>query len=369
MTPGQQVRFWLVVLVGFGFLIWLLSAVLMPFVAGIAIAYLLNPLADRLQRWRLPRWAAATVILIGFLLIVGLLLALLVPLLQAQALRLVDALPTYRQALEDLLAPVAERLRAAVDTADWEQLRSEAQSYASDAFAALGQVVGRLWSGGMAVFNLVSLVIIMPVVAFYLLRDWPNLLAVIDSHLPRQHAATIRALAGQVDRTLAGFLRGQALVCLALGAFYAIVLSVAGLNYALLVGLVAGILSFIPFVGTITGFAMAMGIAFVQFDQWTMWALIAGLFALGQVLEGNVLTPRLVGGAIGLHPVWIMFAILAGGALFGFTGVLLGVPVAAVIGVLARFALERYHASPFYRGPDGPDPAEQDSAQPERDAP
>lgn len=352
MTAGQQVRFWLVVLAAFGLLVWLLSAVLMPFVAGIAIAYLLNPLADRLQRWKLPRWAAATVILLGFLLIVALLLALLVPVLQVQTMRFIDALPTYRQALEDLLAPLADRLHAAVDSGDWERLRSEAQSYASDAIAALGQIVGRLWRGGMAMFNLVSLVVIMPVVAFYLLRDWPQLLATVDNHLPRPHAPTIRALAREVDRTLAGFLRGQGLVCVALGTFYAVVLSLAGLNYALLVGLVAGVLSFIPFVGTITGFAAAMGIAFLQFDHWSMWLLIAGLFALGQVLEGNVLTPRLVGGAIGLHPVWIMFAILAGGALFGFTGVLLGVPVAAVIGVLARFALERYHASPYFRGGD-----------------
>ena len=214
-------------------------------------------------------------------------------------------------------------------------------------------IVAGVLSGGAAVANTLSLIIITPVVTFYLLRDWDNIAATVDGWLPRAQAPTIRELASEVDRTLAGFLRGQGTVCLLLGVFYAIGLTVAGLDFGLVIGLIAGLLSFIPYVGSIVGLLLSVGLAFLQFDDWLRVAVVAGIFFVGQALEGNVLTPRLVGGRVGLHPVWVIFAILAGGTLFGFVGVLLAVPVAAVIGVGTRFALTRYLDSPYYDADGG----------------
>jgi predicted PurR-regulated permease PerM len=176
------------------------------------------------------------------------------------------------------------------------------------------------------------------------------MVARIDSYLPRHSLDTLRSLAREVDRTLAGFIRGQGTVCVILGTFYAVSLAIAGLNFGIVVGLLAGLISFIPYVGSITGFVAAMAIALVQFDNWVMWGVIAGIFLFGQAVEGNILTPRLVGGSVGLHPVWVMFALLAGASLFGFTGILIAVPVAAVIGVLTRFGLRQYVASRYFRG-------------------
>jgi predicted PurR-regulated permease PerM len=202
----------------------------------------------------------------------------------------------------------------------------------------------------MAIANLLSLFFITPVVTFYLLRDWDRIVAKIDALLPRQHAGVIRAQSREIDTTLAGFARGQATVCLILATYYATALMIAGLPFGLVVGMAAGLLTFIPYLGAIGGFVIAFGIALVNFDGWSGPIAVAAIFAAGQVVEGNVLTPKLVGDRVGLHPVWIIFALLAGGTLFGFLGLLLAVPVSAGIGVLVRFALSRYLASPVYLG-------------------
>ncbi|MGH7186923.1 MAG: AI-2E family transporter, partial [Pseudomonadota bacterium] len=212
------------------------------------------------------------------------------------------------------------------------------------------QALGGLLSGGLALVNILSLLFITPVVTFYLLRDWDRIVKQIDALLPREHAETIREQARLVNETLSGFVRGQATVCFLLGGFYAVALSLAGLDFGLVIGLIAGALSFIPFVGTIFGFVASVGLAFAQFDQWHRIAIVVAIFLVGQFVEGNFLTPKLVGDRVRLHPVWIIFALLAGAALFGFVGLLLAVPVAAVIGVLIRFAVSRYTASPLYGG-------------------
>jgi predicted PurR-regulated permease PerM len=199
--------------------------------------------------------------------------------------------------------------------------------------------------------NLVSLLVITPVVAFYLLRDWDRIVIQIDSWLPRRYAETIREQVRAVDATLAGFLRGQGTVCLILAIYYGLGLSLAGLDFGLVIGLVAGLLSFVPYVGAIVGLLLSVGLALVQFDAWLPIAIVAAVFILGQVVEGNFLTPKLVGESVGLHPVWIIFALLAGGTLFGFVGLLLAIPAAAVIGVGVRFALDRYLVSAYYKGP------------------
>jgi predicted PurR-regulated permease PerM len=225
-----------------------------------------------------------------------------------------------------------------------ENLRARAEGWSVS-------VLQRLWSGGLAVIDFVALVVITPVVAFYLLYDWDRMIAGIDDTLPRQHRDTIHRLMGELDQVLAGFVRGQLMVCAILGTFYAVGLSLIGLHFGLLIGVFAGLISFIPFVGSIVGGLLSIGVAVVQFwDEPVMIAAVAVVFGVGQAVEGNILTPKLVGGKVGLHPVWLLFALSAFGSLFGFVGLLVAVPAAASIGVFGRFLIERYKDGRLYRG-------------------
>ena len=363
MTATQHMRFWLIGLVVTGALLWLLSDVLFPFVAGMAIAYLLDPLADRLEAVKAPRWLATTLVLFGFFVIFVLVLVILAPVIQSQVVGLIAALPGYAAAIEEALTPIFETMRAQISEDELSRLRESVGQYVGSAVGWIGALIGGVWRGGMAILDLISLLVITPVVAFYLLRDWDRMTAKIDGLLPRPYVETIRGLMGEVDRSLASFIRGQGMVCVILGVFYAIGLTVVGLNFGLLVGLGAGLVSFIPYVGSVSGFVVATGIAIFQFDSPTMWLVVAGVFVIGQAVEGNFLTPKLVGESVGLHPVWVMFALLAGGSLFGFTGLMLAVPVAAVIGVMVRFFIGRYRDSHYFLGiapaipvPAPPDP-------------
>jgi predicted PurR-regulated permease PerM len=216
----------------------------------------------------------------------------------------------------------------------------------------IGGALGGILSGSLAFFNVVSLIFITPIVTFYLLRDWDVLVAKVDSWLPPRYAPTIHQQMNEIDRTLAGFARGQATICLFLAVFYGVGLTAIGLDFGLAIGVFAGLLSFIPYVGSIVGLIVSVGLAYVQFDDWVWVAVTAGIFFAGQAIEGNILQPKLLGENVGLHPVWVIFALLAGGALFGFLGLLLAVPVMAVIGVVSRFALGCYLSSRIY-DPDG----------------
>nr|WP_247887010.1 AI-2E family transporter [Azospirillum sp. SYSU D00513] len=334
----------------FALALWVLADMLLPFVAGLAIAYLLDPLVDRLERLGLARWLGTTLVLLSFLVLIVLLVLLLVPLVRAQATHLAEVLPSYATSVRQRLMPTIDQLVRRLSPQDVARLRDAAGNYAGDALSWVGAVLSRILSGGVALFDVLSVMFITPVVAFYLMRDWDILVAKVDSWLPRHHIGTIRAQAREVNETLAGFVRGQATVCIVLGLFYAVALSAAGLDFGLVIGLVAGILSFIPYVGSLFGFVASTGLALLQFDSLWRVGIVVAIFLLGQAVEGNVLTPKLVGERVGLHAVWVIFALLAGGSLFGFVGVLLAVPVAAVIGVLARFALGRYMESPYYRG-------------------
>ncbi len=350
---SRQRWFWLAVLALGVMMLWLLREVLAPFVAGAAVAYLLDPVCDRLQRLGLGRTWATALVTLAFVLLVFLLLVLLVPTIYHQLVSFLQTLPGIVEAVRERAQPLIEELRQAAGRTT--QIGQAAGDFASRAVNWALQALGGLLSGGLALVNILSLLFITPVVAFYLLRDWDRVLAHIDALLPREHAETIREQARLVNETLAGFLRGQATVCFLLGTFYAVALSVAGLNFGLVIGLLSGILSFIPYVGTIFGFLAASGLALAQFDEWHRIAIVIGIFLFGQFVEGNFLTPKLVGGRVRLHPVWVIFALLAGGTLFGFVGVLLAVPVAAIIGVLARFAISRYTASLLYAGTTMPD--------------
>ncbi len=361
MTAGRQAMAWLAVLAAVLAAVYALSGIMLPFVAGMAVAYFLDPVVDRVEAWGPSRTLATSLVTGSFFVLVALLLILLLPLLQDQVIKFADGLPDYMRILAGLvepvkaaLAPLIERIQSHLPPEDVARLRGAAGGYISQAVQWVVALAREAFSRGAAILSLISLLVITPVVAFYLLRDWDRIVATIDGWLPRAHAETVREQIRHIDRTLSGFVRGQATVCLLLGAFYGVGLTVVGLDFGLILGLATGIVSFVPIfgmlLGVVTGFAMAL----VQFalDPVRVGRVLA-VFAVGQALEGRFLTPRIVGRKIGLHPVWVVFALLAGGALYGFLGLLLAVPAAAVIGVLVRFALSRYLASPLYLGAEG----------------
>jgi len=349
MTAGRQIRFWLLGFVLFLAVVYLLRGILLPFVAGMALAYFLDPVCDRLERAGQSRTLATTLVTIVFAVLAIAALLLLVPLLYDQIVNLAERLPAYLDRLRTILQPIIQELQRRLPVESFGQARQALSGQAANVLGWIGGALGRLLTGGLALVNILSLMFITPVVTFYLLRDWDRIVMHVDSWLPRGHAEVIREQCALIDRTLAGWVRGQATVCLLLAAYYGIALTVIGLDFGLAVGLLTGLLSFVPFVGAITGFVFGVGIAFAQYSNWGPIVAVLAVFIVGQVIEGNFLTPKLVGDRVGLHPVWVMFGLLAGGALFGFVGVLLALPVAAVVGVLARFALARYLESRYYR--------------------
>jgi predicted PurR-regulated permease PerM len=352
MTVQRQIGFWAIALVVTALLLFILRDILLPFVAGFAVAYLLDPLADRLERLGVGRLAATLIILILFVLVFFVALVLILPFLAHQLGAFMDRLPSYVARLQELAArqggPLLERLGG---TEALAEIQNSVGNLVGQGAAWLGAFVGRLWAGGQAILSVFALLVVTPVVAFYLLVDWDRMVATVDSWLPLSQRDTIRLIAREIDAAIAGFIRGQAMVCLILGGFYAVGLSLIGLNFGVLIGMTAGMLSFIPYVGSITGLILSVGVAIVQFwPDWTWIAATLGIFAFGQFVEGNILSPKLVGASVGLHPVWLMFALLAFSSLFGFVGLLLAVPLAAAVGVIARHALARYMDSPLYRG-------------------
>ncbi len=330
----------------------LFASILLPFVVAAGIAYFLDPPTTRLTRAGMPRGLAALLMVVA-LVAAGLLFALLLyPLLLSQVGILISRVPSYVYSVRlwagEVISHLQERLGSEfVD----ERLRDLVGGQAGAMLAFLAAALSRIVGGGFALFNVLSLVVVTPVVAFYLLRDWRRAVARVDSWLPRRYAGVLQAQAREVDRILSAWLRGQALCCVALALYYAVALSAAGLDLGLIVGISAGLLSFIPYVGSITGGVASIGLAFAQFPTWTGVATVAGVFIAGQVLEGYVIYPRFLGDRVELHAVWVIFALFAGGAAFGFLGVLLAVPVTAAIGVLLRFWLRRYLQSPLYLDP------------------
>jgi len=347
----RQVRFWLVAGIVVALLIYLFSDVLLPFVAGMALAYFLDPVADWLERRGLSRVMATILILITFIIVVALALIILIPLLAQQMSEFGSRLPDYLSRLQALVTnfdPAWLEQRFGVDATE---LRDGLNSLLSSGFGFVTTLFQSIWSSGVALVNVVSLLVVTPVVAFYMLLDWDRMVATVDGWVPRDHVHTVRALATDINASTAGFVRGQGTLCLVLGLMYAVGLTLVGLNFGILIGLFAGLISFIPYVGSLVGLVLAVGVGFVQFwPDWTMVVAVAAVFFVGQFIEGNILQPRLVGKSVGLHPVWLMFALFAFGALFGFVGLLIAVPAAAAIGVLIRFAIGRYLESPLYIG-------------------
>lgn len=351
-TPANEdhlhIRFWLITLALFGIVLWLLSGALLPFLLGLVIAYFLDPVVRHMHKWGMPRWLCAFTVLLFFLALMGGTTALVAPLIRAQVLDLLSSLPGYIKVLQEQIWPSIAASLSHIPNVHVDKLQNILSQYSGDAMNFAGRVLRNVLSGGLALIDVLALFILTPIIAFYLLRDFPKIIEHVDSLLPKRHAATIRAELKKMDSMIAGFLRGQATVSLCLAAFYSAALSIAGLKYGMAIGLATGFLSFIPIVGTVTGLIISMIMAFIQFDHASSIAAVAGVFVLAQMLDGYFLTPNLVGDSVGLHPVWIMFAVLTGAKLFGFVGVLLGVPVVGALAVLVRFAVHQYRASRYY---------------------
>lgn len=351
MSIRNNIFAWVVIVFVCAVALYMLKAILLPFVVGFAIAYLLDPSVDRLEAAGLSRTLATTVITGAFFAIVILLLLVLYPLLETQTAGFLARVPDYVERIRGIALPFLEGGITGLESSDLDGIRGVAADFAKQSVAWLGQALGNLWHGGLALFNLLSLIFVTPVVAFYLIRDWDRIVAVVDGLLPRRDAEVIREQMCQIDEALSGFVRGQGSVALVLGVLFAVGWSLTGLDFGLLIGLGAGLLAFIPYVGAVIGFGTAFIVGLVQFGIDPLHlGLITAIFVVGQTLDGVFLTPHLVGGRIGLHPVWVIFALMAGGALFGFVGIFLAVPVSAVISVLLRFGIERYQTSNTYLG-------------------
>jgi predicted PurR-regulated permease PerM len=349
MTLTRQMTFWMLTFVVGVLVLYLLREILLPFVAGMALAYLLAPAANRLERMGVHRMAATLLLVGGVVLAFVVLLLLFVPIFVGQLGAFIDNMPGYVFKLQSL---ANESTRAWLRNLVGEGVAdAQISDLVKQGAAWAGTFARSLWTGGQTLLSIFSLAVVTPVVAFYLLYDWNRMVAKVDSWVPLQHRETVHGLAREMDHAIAGFLRGQTAVCLILGSFYAVALTMTGLNFGLLIGLVSGLITFIPYVGSMTGLVLAGGVAVAQFwPGYGMIALVLGIFFVGQFIEGYVLQPKLVGESTGLHPVWLMFALFAFGYLFGFVGLLIAVPVAAMIGVLLRFALRRYLESSFYTG-------------------
>ncbi|MUZ71479.1 AI-2E family transporter [Agrobacterium vitis] len=353
--------FWRQVLFGIGTLAVVIaflltfSSILLPFVAGMALAYFLDPVADRLERLGLSRMMATVLILVSFVVIFVVSLVIIIPVLVTQLNDFITNIPDYVSQLQALIAKsnaswVPKWLNGQVST-QMAAIKGNFSRYLAEGAGFIGTLLSQLWNSGKALLDIISLLVVTPVVAFYLLLDWDRMMAKLDSLIPRNQVGAVREIAREMNRTIAGFVRGQGSLCLILGIYYAVGLSLIGLNFGLLIGFFTGMISFIPYVGSSVGLILALGMAAVQFWPDYLWVVITGVFFFtGQFLEGNVLQPKLVGSSVGLHPVWLMFAMFAFGSLFGFLGVLVAVPCAAAVGVLVRFAVRRYLDSDLYYG-------------------
>ncbi len=356
MSSRQQILFWTISVVLFFVGLYWLRTILLPFIAGMALAYFLDPAADKLETWKVPRPVATFILLtLFFAIFVGMIL-LLLPLVQDQISTIAQKMPDYVSRFGESIKSLGNGRLASVLGLSSGDVQDALQKFAEQGLSLGTKLAGQLLSGGVAFFSVVSILLITPVVAFFLLRDWDKIVAGIDAWLPREHAEVIREQFRRIDHVLAGFVRGQALDCLVQGILYAVGWTALGLDFGLVLGLLNGFLNFIPYAGTTFGFILAMLVAFGQYGtDVTPLLLVAAVHVAVQLTDQAILTPKLIGPRVGLHPVWILFALLAGGTLLGFVGVLVAVPIAASVGVLIRFAIQRYKESELYLGPPGSD--------------
>lgn len=345
----DQLKIWGIAAAVFFVVLWVLGDVLLPFILGGAVAYFLDPVADRLERLGTSRVLATAIITIAGLMVFIIMALLVIPTLVEQAVQLFNTAP---QLARDLAGFLTERFPSILE--EGSTLRTSLQTVGETVQSRGGELLNTALSSAASLLNIAVLFVIVPVVAVYLLLDWDRMVARVDDLLPRDHASIIRQLASEIDETLAAFIRGMGTVCLMLGTYYAVALMVVGLQFGLVVGFVAGLVTFIPYLGALIGGALAIGLALFQFwGEWHWIGAVVAIFVVGQVLEGNVLTPKLVGGSVGLHPVWLLLSLSVFGAIFGFVGMLVAVPMAAALGVVARFLVRKYQSSLLYKGLSG----------------
>ena len=341
---------WVGIIVAFGAFIYAIRPILLPFMTSFIVAYALSPAVAKLEKLNINRGLSAALLVLAVFVFLATLLFYAIPFLQRELTFLVSRLPEYADRLVDFCQPFINDLAAYIKPTDLERLQSTANEYVMDIARWVLRVIVSVLTSGLALANLISLIVITPIVSFYFLRDWPLMTRTVDRLFPLQNATKIRTVLSDINNTIGGYARGQALVCLTLGIYYAFALTLVGLDFSVLVGAIIGFIAFIPYIGAFTGFVLSLGIAFSQFNDWYSIGLVGLVFLLGQTLEGYLLIPKFVGDRIGLHPVWVIFSILTGGVLYGFIGVLIALPVAAALGVVVRFLIDEYKASPLYQG-------------------
>jgi predicted PurR-regulated permease PerM len=345
----NQLLFWAATFLLLFLFVWVFKSILLPFVLGIVVAYLLNPIVNKLGTYGLNRTLAALTILSCFILALLLLLALTIPVLYRELSSLIQDMPQLYDRVMAYIQPYISQAQNALGVGRADPM-AVLKENAEGALSAGKTILSGLAAGGAFLTSLLTVIVIMPIVAFFMMQEWPDILKRVRNLLPREHKDTILDLLAKMDKKMAGFIRGQLTVAFILGISYAISLSLAGLNYGFLIGIGAGLFSIIPMVGSTLGLLVAVLVAWLQSGDITFVAIIAGIFLLGQLIEGNFLSPKLIGDSVGLHPLWVFFALMAGGALFGIVGMLIAVPITAVISVLAAFMIEQYKQSHYYLG-------------------
>lgn len=350
-STHKQAWFWgagfAVFFIGF---IWIFKGVLTPFVLGIVIAYLLNPVVQYLTRWKhMNRSIVSVLILALFTLLLTVVLAVIIPPAARQLLNLIENMPQYIDAIMAWLNPHIVWAQQALGERVPDNAETIIKENADKVLAATGGIAAGIATGGQAVVSFATTLVLTPLVAYFMMKEWPHMTHWVENLIPREEQKVVRDLLDQIDRKLSGFIRGQLTVAFLLGLIYAVALSIAGLDYGFLIGLSAGALSIIPLVGSTLGLIVSVVVAWFQTGDIAYVGIIAAIFFAGQMIEGNVLSPKLLGDSVGMHPLWIIFAVMAGGSLFGILGMLLAVPVAAVVGVLAGFAILQYKNSAVYK--------------------
>ena len=345
----DQIKYWTIAASILLIFLWLLGDILLPFVLGAAIAYLLDPIVDRLERLGTGRVLGTILILMAAFFVLFFIFLLLIPLVIDQFRLLAAAAPDLVTSVQALVLN-----QIASISPESEALNSTVSKLSTMAQDKLGIIFGSVMASAISLIDIIMLMVITPVVAVYLLVDWDRILEKINELLPLDHASVVRSLASEIDSTLSAFVRGMIAVCLVLGIYYATALSLIGLEFGLIIGFIAGLVSFIPYVGALLGGVLAIGLALIQFwGDFELVALVVGVFIVGQIFEGNILTPKLVGNSVGLHPVSLILALSLFGAFFGFIGLLLAVPLAASAGVILRFFIKKYKMSRLFLGENG----------------
>lgn len=346
---SKQAAFWAMALIVVIVFISLFKSILTPFVLGIIIAYFLNPLVKRFSTRGIRRTTSSALIILVFFALLTLLVALITPVIAKESSQLIEAMPTYLDKFFTMLQPYTSWFQESFG----DNYVTDAKSFLKDNLSKIltvsGGIAGGIAAGGQALIGMATTIILTPLVAFYMMREWPIITHWVEDLIPRKNEKTIKHLLKRIDMKLSGFIRGQLTVAFLLGIIYAVALTIAGLNYGFLIGISAGVLSIIPMVGSTLGLLAAVAVAWFQSDDIQYVFIIAAIFIVGQIVEGNVLSPKLLGDSVGLHPLWIIFALLAGGSLFGILGMLIAVPVAAIAGVLISFAILQYKNSPVYK--------------------